>query len=76
MAPGRRRTLKRRYEDDRLYCLHCPAQPDHFQEVMAWQVNRVEPDGTHIEMDDGEVLEYRCPQCYGSASWGWELKSE
>ena len=59
-----------RYEESRLYCLSCKEQPDYFQEVVAWQVNRVTPAGTLIDVKDGEVLEYRCPQCYGPADFG------
>lgn len=61
------------YEDGRLYCLRCETPPDYFHEVMAWQVNRVMPDGTLIDMKDGEVQEYCCPQCDDRAKWGWEL---
>ncbi len=61
------------YEQDRLYCLTCETQPDYFHEVIAWQVNRVQPDGTQIELKDAEVLEYRCPQCDGPANWGYYL---
>lgn len=62
------------YEDNRLYCVRCEEQPDYFHEVMAWQVNRVAPDGTHIEQKDGEVLEYQCPQCDSRADWGFWLE--
>jgi hypothetical protein len=67
---------KREYDETRLYCVRCAVQPEYFHEVMAWQVNRVEPDGTLIEQKDGEVLEYSCPECDSRARWGWELKSE
>ncbi len=62
------------YEEDRLYCLSCKKQPDHFLEVMAWQVYRVTPEGTMIDVKDGELLEHRCPQCDGGAEWGRELR--
>lgn len=68
-----RRGARIRYDEGRLYCPRCETQPDYFHEVMAWQVNRVTPDGTHIEVKDGEVQEYWCSQCDDRARWGWEL---
>jgi hypothetical protein len=62
-----------RYEDDRLYCTACPEQPDYFNEVMAWQINQVAPDGTVVRMKDAEVSEYRCWNCNKVARWGHEL---
>lgn len=63
-----------RYEEDRLHCLRCKEQPEYFHEAMAWQVNRVTPDGSMIEQKDGEVLEYTCPECHGPAEWGHDIK--
>ncbi len=62
-----------RYADDRIHCTACPAQPGFFHEVMAWQINRVSPDGTHIESKECEVSHYECPTCEGIARWGWQL---
>jgi hypothetical protein len=65
--------MPERYEDNRIYCTTCPEQPEYFNEIMAWQINQVAPDGTVIRMKDGEVWEYRCWNCYSKVSWGHEL---
>jgi hypothetical protein len=70
---SKRSEMQQRYEEDRLYCPACKEQPEYFHEVMSWQVNRVMPDGTFIEMKNAEVMEYQCPECESTACWGWEL---
>jgi hypothetical protein len=61
------------YEDDRLYCLRCDEQPDHFLQGMAEHVSRVSPEGALLEPEEEEhyVTEYRCPTCEGEAEWGY-----
>jgi len=64
--------MPKRYKDDRLYCPECKEQPKSFREVVHWQVNVVSPDGKQIDTHDGNI-EYECPQCKKTASWGHEL---
>ena len=64
--------MPKRYKDDRLYCPECKEQPGSFLEVIHRQVNVVSPDGKQIDTHDGDI-EYECPQCTKTASWGHEL---
>jgi hypothetical protein len=64
--------MSERYKEDRLYCTTCKEQPDSFLEVIHRQVNVVNRDGKQICTKDTD-LEYECPQCEDTASWGHEL---
>ncbi len=65
-----------RYEPNRLYCLRCDEQPDYFYKVLDRQGNLVMPDGTTVAGRDLEVLEYRCTECDGIATWGCDVKED
>ena len=64
--------MPERYKDDRLYCPTCREQPDSFLEVIHRQVNVVNREGEQIDTKDGDI-EYECPKCGNTASWGHEL---
>jgi hypothetical protein len=58
------------YEEDRIYCLRCNEQPDHFLERNPEEWMPVNPDGSSLDQRTLEDLEYQCPSCNGPAYWG------
>jgi hypothetical protein len=63
------------YEKDRLYCLKCKEQPDHFLEVVSAHIKGVTPEGFVLEPSEElfYVSGYRCPTCDSDAEWGHVL---
>ena len=63
------------YDEDRLYCLSCREQPDHFYEVMEEHLNVVTPEGALLDPENEKfhVAAYQCPQCKGRVEWGSHL---
>jgi len=60
------------WKNMKLKCSKCEKQPDFFYEVLAWQVNRVSPDGEFEDIKDNEVMEYLCPNCNNQAEEIWD----